>query len=104
MKRKKTRANIAILDCCRNFRYKATRGVTEESTRGGTGESLPTFFSPSKSYHDKYSGVLIALACAPNHSVSDDGGNGHGRTTDAAFHVEFAYLCVTNITALPHWI
>ena len=104
MKRKKTRANIAILDCCRNFRYKATRGATEESTRGGTGESLPTFFSPSKSYHDKYSGVLIALACAPNHSVSDDGGDGHGRTTNAAFRVDFPQLCVTDMTTLPHWI
>ena len=81
MKRKKTQANIAIMDCCREFRYKATRGTTKQP--------IPTFTQPSNSYNDNYSGVLIALACAPNYGVDDDGGDGHGRTSNVAFHVDF---------------
>ena len=37
--------------------------------------------------------MLIALACSPNHSVSDDGGDGHGRTTNAVLRVDLAQLC-----------
>ena len=83
MKRKKTQANVAILDCCREFRYKAT------TTRGTTKQALPTFIQPSNSYNDNYSGVLIALACAPNHGASDDGGDGHGSNSNVAFRVDF---------------
>ena len=80
MKRKKTQANIAIMDCCRNFLYKAT------TTRGAT------FIQPSRSHNDNYKGVLLAHACAPGHYASDGAGKEHGTSYNATCCVHFAQL------------
>jgi len=64
MSKRKTKANIFFLDCCRTFKYEetATRGTT--TLRGSAG-----------------GGNVISFACSPNHGASDGGKVGHGLYT-----------------------
>ena len=60
MSKRKTEANLLLLDCCRDFRYKAT-------TRGTPNARSDT---------------VISYACAPNHSAHDGDDVGHGLYTE----------------------
>ena len=62
MKRRKTKANIFFLDCCRSFVYDETRG----------GSPKPMNFSTTFTQD-----TLYAHATAPGHTASD-GHDGHG--------------------------
>merc|ERR1711988_1433350 len=61
MSKKKTLANIFFLDCCRDFKYKETRGTTPLPTTGGN---------------------IISFACSPNHKAYDGAEVGHGLYTE----------------------
>ena len=62
MKKRQTRANVFILDCCRTFVYGENRGSSPKSETGRTGMTTDS---------------LYAFATAPNHPA-DDGRDGHG--------------------------
>ena len=64
MSKRKTKANIVFLDCCRDFVYKETRGNVI-----------------SYALEDKVLGSVISYACSPNHSAHDGTDVGHGLYT-----------------------
>ena len=82
MKKRGTRANVFILDCCRNIKYGSNSGgpsctatdteTTEIPSRGG---STATDTPETKILND----TVYAYATAPNHKASD-GDDGHGKS------------------------
>lgn len=68
MSRRKTKANITFLDCCRDFKYNETRG----------GQSVE---DSVQAVVDDVKGSVISYACSPNHTAHDGGDVGHGLYT-----------------------
>ena len=94
MKRRKTKANIFFLDCCRTFVYDESRGDSPKPT------SFSTRFTDD---------TLYAHATAPGHTASD-GHDGHGtmsrrgkgvyRVTSIDHHIVVLTLCTLSFVGI----
>ena len=59
---KRTSLNVFIFDCCRKFVYTSSESAEEEEDRG-------------RSLAEHANQTVIAHACEPNSTASDNGGN-----------------------------